>query len=47
MKKCDKHNYCYDPCKACNHCDTSYEENPKLECNCAECKCHLEYEHMH
>lgn len=27
-------------CRKCGHCDTSYEENPNLVCNCKFCDCY-------
>ena len=39
MKRCPDHTHCYDKCKSCGHCDTSYEDNPKLLCPCLHCLC--------
>jgi len=40
MKKCPDHDYCYDKCATCGHCDTSYENDKTLECVCKKCSCY-------
>ena len=41
LKRCPEkgHTYCYNKCRKCGHCDTSYEENPNLLCKCQYCDC--------